>query len=60
LKTARSLVRWNAWRKRLGLVDTSGVSVLADGAKWIWEEQRRQLREAESVLDVHHAWSAAG
>jgi hypothetical protein len=47
--------RWKAWRKRLGLADTSAVSVLADGAKWIWEEQRQHLRDAEGVLDVYHA-----
>lgn len=35
--------RWKAWRKQLGLVDMSAVTVLADGAKWIWEEQRRHL-----------------
>ena len=47
--------RWQAWRRRLGLADTSGITVLADGAKWIWEEQRRHLRHAEGVLDVFHA-----
>lgn len=47
--------RWKAWRKRLGLADTSGVTVLADGAKWIWEEQREHLRDAAGVLDVYHA-----
>lgn len=46
--------RWKAWRKRLGLADTSCVSVLADGAKWIWEQQREHLREAEGVLDIFH------
>jgi hypothetical protein len=47
--------RWKAWRKRLGLPDTSAITVLADGAKWIWEEQRKHLRDAEGVLDVYHA-----
>lgn len=47
--------RWHAWRRRLGLADTSGVTVLADGAKWIWEEQRRHLPHAAGVLDVFHA-----
>lgn len=47
--------RWKAWRKRLGLVDASAVSVLADGAKWIWEEARQHFRGAEGVLDVFHA-----
>ena len=47
--------RWKAWRKRLGLPDASAISVLADGAKWIWEEQRKHLPGAEGVLDVYHA-----
>jgi hypothetical protein len=47
--------RWGAWRKRLGLADTSAVTVLADGAKWIWEQQREHLRDAEGVLDIFHA-----
>jgi hypothetical protein len=47
--------RWKAWRKRLGLPDTSAITVLADGAKWIWEEQRKHLRDADGVLDVFHA-----
>lgn len=47
--------RWKAWCKRLGLPDTSAITVLADGAKWIWEEQRKHLRDAEGVLDIFHA-----
>ena len=47
--------RWHAWHRRLGLADTSGITLLADGAKWIWEEQRRHLPHAEGVLDVYHA-----
>jgi len=48
--------RWKAWRKRLGLPDASAITVLADGAKWIWEEQRQHLHGAEEVLDIFHAW----
>lgn len=47
--------RWGVWRKRLGLADTSAVTVLADGAKWIWEQQREHLRDADGVLDIFHA-----
>jgi hypothetical protein len=46
--------RWKAWRKRLGLHEAS-ITVLADGAKWIWEEQRKHLIGAEGVLDIFHA-----
>ena len=48
--------RWKAWRKRLGLPDASAITVLADGAKWIWEEQLKHLRGAEGILDIFHAW----
>ncbi len=48
--------RWKAWRKRLGLPDASAISVLADGARWIWEEQMKHMPQAEGVLDIFHAW----
>lgn len=47
--------RWKAWRKRLALCDASAITVLADGAKWIWEEQRKHLSGAAGVLDIYHA-----
>lgn len=49
--------RWKAWRQRLSLADTSAITVLADGAKWIWKEQCKHLRDAEggrTVLDHVH------
>jgi hypothetical protein len=46
--------RWTSWRKRLGLREASAITVLADGAKWIWDEARERLREAEGTLDVFH------
>ncbi len=55
-KSERFGRRWNAWRKRLGLSDVSRVTVLADGARWIWEEGRKHLTHAEGVLDIFHAW----
>lgn len=47
--------RWKQWVRRLGILDTSNVTVLADGAKWIWEEQLNHLPGASGVLDVFHA-----
>ena len=55
-KSRRFGRRWKAWKKRLGLTDASMVTVLGDGAKWIWEEQRKHLSQAEGVLDIFHAW----
>lgn len=47
--------RWKAWAKRLSVSETSALTVLADGAKWIWEEARRNLPGSLGVLDVYHA-----
>ncbi len=47
--------RWKAWAQRLDVRDTSAVTVLADGAKWIWEEARLNLSGSQGVLDVYHA-----
>lgn len=47
--------RWKQWARRLGILDPSRVTLLADGAKWIWEEQLTNLPGAEGVLDVFHA-----
>ena len=47
--------QWKQWARRLGVLDTSNVTVLADGAKWIWEEQLNHLPGASGMLDVFHA-----
>jgi hypothetical protein len=53
------------WRMavRLGLSDTTRVTALADGAKWIWARVAEHLPGAAGVLDIYHAsehlWSAA-
>lgn len=47
--------RWKQWSRRLGILDTSNVTVLADGARWIWEEALNHLRGAAGVLDIFHA-----
>jgi hypothetical protein len=54
-KSQRFGSRWKQWSRRLGILDPSTVTVLADGAKWIWEEQLTNLRGAEGILDVFHA-----
>lgn len=46
--------RWKAWRERLGLADNSSITMLSDGAKWLWEEQRKHLTLADGVLDIFH------
>jgi hypothetical protein len=55
-----------AWRRlaaRLGLRQTSAITAIADGAKWIWAQLGKHLPGAGGVLDVYHAceqlWAAA-
>jgi hypothetical protein len=54
---------WRRMAGRLGLSDTTAVTVIADGAKWIWGQAAAHLPGAAGVLDVYHAtehlWSAA-
>ena len=54
-KSDRFGTRWGRWNGRLGIRDTSQVSVLADGARWIWEETAMHLAGATEVLDIYHA-----
>jgi hypothetical protein len=46
---------WRPWAARLGMTDTAQISVLADGADWIWTETRGHFPSAEGVLDIFHA-----
>jgi hypothetical protein len=47
--------RWRPWANRLGLDDPTRLSVLADGAEWIWDQVALQLPGAAEVLDIYHA-----
>jgi hypothetical protein len=53
--SARFGRRWNRWTDRLGIRDPSRISVLADGARWIWEESALHFLGAKEVLDIYHA-----
>lgn len=47
---------WRATARRLGIdPDASDLSVLADGADWIWNRAAEQFPQAVGVLDVFHA-----
>jgi len=54
---------WRRMAARLGLIETTSISVIADGAKWIWNQVAGHLPGATGVLDVYHAmeqlWTAA-
>ena len=54
-KSDRFGARWGRWTRRLGIHDTMQISVLADGATWIWEEVSVHFPGATGVLDIYHA-----
>lgn len=47
--------RWWPWAERLGLSDPSRLSVLADGAEWIWDQVASQFPGAAGLIDIYHA-----
>ncbi len=47
--------RSDTWAARLGIREHRQISVLADGAKWIWEEAHKHQLGTVGVLDVYHA-----
>jgi hypothetical protein len=47
--------QWRRAAARLGVARTAELTVLADGAKWIWNEVEKNLPGAAGVLDFYHA-----
>jgi hypothetical protein len=47
--------QWRRAAARLGVGRTAELTVLADGAKWIWNEVEKNLPGAAGVLDIYHA-----
>jgi hypothetical protein len=47
--------QWRRAAARLGVARTAELTVLADGAKWIWAEVEKNLPGAAGVLDIYHA-----
>lgn len=46
---------WQRWSQQMGLKDSSELSLIADGAPWIWEQARQRLSpQASWCLDVYH------
>lgn len=45
---------WKRQSEKLGVIDDPSLSVLADGAKWIWDQARQCWTQAQWVLDVFH------
>jgi hypothetical protein len=47
--------RIRRWAGRLGIADPAAVTVLGDGAEWIWNQAAVQLPGAAGLLDIYHA-----
>ena len=46
---------WKQWSRRMGLENSAELSVIADGAAWIWEQARQRLSpHASWCVDVYH------
>jgi hypothetical protein len=45
---------WKRQSEKLGVIDDEHLSVLADGARWIWDQARQCWSKAQWVLDVFH------
>jgi len=45
---------WKRMSRKLGIIDDDTLSVLADGAKWIWDQAAHCWKKAQWVLDVFH------
>ena len=46
---------WKQWSERMGLEKSSRLSMIADGAAWIWEQAKQRLSpHASWCVDVYH------
>jgi hypothetical protein len=47
--------RWREWADRLKITDRAAITVLGDGAEWIWNAAARQFGGCHEILDIYHA-----
>jgi hypothetical protein len=47
--------RWVGWSTALGIDPAAALTVLADGAAWIWSAATEHFPAADQVLDIFHA-----
>jgi hypothetical protein len=52
--------RWRGWAARLGLLAAAELTVVADGAAWIWAAAAEQFPGAAGLLDIFHACEHIG
>ena len=53
-------LRWGDWATRLGLQAFDQLSVIADGAEWIWNAAADQFPGHRGCLDIFHACEHLG
>lgn len=46
---------WSEWADRLAIADRTTISVLGDGAEWIWNAATREFGDCQQILDIYHA-----
>lgn len=46
---------WGRWADRLGIAERGEITVLGDGAEWIWNATTREFAGCTQVLDIYHA-----
>jgi hypothetical protein len=47
--------RWGGWAQQLGITADDPLTVLGDGAAWIWNRAAEQFPQAGELLDIFHA-----
>jgi hypothetical protein len=47
--------QWGPWAARLGITEMAEISVLGDGAAWIWTAAAEQFPGCTQMLDIYHA-----
>lgn len=47
--------RWGGWAGQLGITADEPLTVLGDGAAWIWNRAAEQFPHAGELLDIFHA-----
>jgi hypothetical protein len=47
--------RWEVWSRRLDMKSFERLSVIADGASWIWNAAADRFPGHRGVLDIYHA-----
>ena len=51
----RFAARWGGWAEQLGMTADEPLTVLGDGAAWIWNRAVQQFPKATQLLDIFHA-----